>query len=277
MCCPQLLLVDDSLEMGVIIRALGRRSACDVSVCLDAENARRALERQSPDLLLLDVNLPGVSGPELCRLLRKDARWERLPVAVFTHWDLAGDIASALDAGAQYVFSKDLVTEPHRWQQRLGEILEHARGQGLRPSLAWQHNSSLTEAPTGWTTQLRRVLDHTLPHLVRPEIARVLVRKALDQTWPGRIGDAAGPSKGSTSVVCSTSFGSNDAKDASLPGATLLPADLLPEGINVNQAAGLVNALCEQVECVMGAQASEPARAELARLLVGPGEGVARR
>jgi CheY-like chemotaxis protein len=255
---PRLLLVDDALEMGVIIKALGRRSECDVAICLDAESVPAALETQVPDLLLLDVNLPGQSGPELCQHLRKDERWQRLPVAVFTHWDLSGDIARALEAGAQYVFSKDLVTQPHSWRQRLDEILGHARGQRPRPSLAWQHNGHLKEVPAAWSTQLAQVLDRTFARLVRPEIARVLVRKALAQTWPDR----------SELAACSAWW---------LAGGSLLPLRLLPEGLDLNRAAQLVHLLCEQIECVLGTQVGSPACAALAQLLVVPGEGAAHR
>ena len=59
---PLLLLVDDSKEMGFIVVCLGKRAGWEVVVCVDAEAAWDALAQRQPDLVLLDVNLPGASG-----------------------------------------------------------------------------------------------------------------------------------------------------------------------------------------------------------------------
>ena len=119
---PLLLLVDDSVEMGVIVASLGKRAGWEVRVCPDAETAWTALSEGRPDLVLLDVNLPGVSGPEWLRRVRAAPDFADLPVALYTHWGLANDVAAGLDAGADFVFDKDLAARPADWQRRLKEI-----------------------------------------------------------------------------------------------------------------------------------------------------------
>jgi len=98
---PLLMLVDDSAEMGVIVACLGKRADWEVQVCLDAETAWVALAQRRPDLVLLDVNLPGASGPEWLRRVRATPDFTGLPVALYTHWGLANDVATGLDAGAE--------------------------------------------------------------------------------------------------------------------------------------------------------------------------------
>jgi CheY-like chemotaxis protein len=236
---PRLLLVDDAPEMGVIVRALGRRADCDVVACADAESAGLALRRQTFDLLLLDVNLPGTSGPDFCRALRggRDGA-ASLAIAVFTRWELAGDIAAGLEAGADYVLSKDLVTQPALWQERVAEILAHAGGRRSRPSLACQEDRP-GPLPPGWKESLEQVLRRLASRLVPPEILAVLVRKGLARARPV-------PLSGSATIP----------DELDRPGAVLL-----------------IDALCEQLECVLGSHASRPACEALLRWLVPPGEG----
>ena len=79
---PRLLLVDDAPEIALIVRRYCHRAGIAVDARADPAAARDALAaaRQLPDLLLLDVNLPGESGVELCRRLKGEPRFADLPV-----------------------------------------------------------------------------------------------------------------------------------------------------------------------------------------------------
>ncbi len=127
---PLLLLVDDAPEMGLIVRSLARRAGWDVTVRIDAEAAWHSLDERRPDLILLDVNLPGASGLDWLRRVRGTPELAGLTVALYTHWGLPADVAAGLDAGVDFVFDKDLATRPADWQQRLAEIGEAGRGGG---------------------------------------------------------------------------------------------------------------------------------------------------
>ena len=141
---PLLLLVDDSQEMGLIVRSLARRIGWEAAARLDAETAWQALGER-PDLILLDVNLPGASGLEWLRRVRRTPELADLTVALYTHWGLPTDVAAGLEAGVDFVFDKDLATRPADWQRRLLEIGEAGRmgkrsahGRTLILALRWR-------------------------------------------------------------------------------------------------------------------------------------------
>ena len=131
---PRLLLVDDDPDLGLIVRVLARRCGHVMTHRLDAESAWVSLETERPDLVLLDVNLPGTGGLEFLRDLRASPH-ARQAVALFVQPALTRDIAAGWAAGADYHVSKDLVTRPDAWKQRLDEILAHLRGRDSGPSI----------------------------------------------------------------------------------------------------------------------------------------------
>jgi PAS domain S-box-containing protein len=118
---PNLLLVDDMPEIGLIVQKLGERAGYRITWLRTAEEAWDLLQGARPELLLLDVHLPGMSGIELCRRLRQQPNLEDLPVALFTQGN--EDAALLRQTGAQFVLSKDLLCQPDSWLQRLEEML----------------------------------------------------------------------------------------------------------------------------------------------------------
>jgi len=68
----RLLLVDDDPSLAAIVRVLARRAGHSVAWAADAASATAELRRERPDLVLLDINLPGVSGPQWLRGIRDD-------------------------------------------------------------------------------------------------------------------------------------------------------------------------------------------------------------
>jgi CheY-like chemotaxis protein len=195
---PLLMLVDDSTEMGVIVACLGKRAGWEVRVCLDAETAWVALSQGRPDLVLLDVNLPGASGPEWLRRVRAAPEFARLPVALYTHWGLANDVAAGLDAGADFVFDKDLAARPANWQERLMEIraanLEARCNRNVAvdwPSIdaarIMEDRSSESRLTAAWIASLNHALRPVLLRRVPPEVMRVVLRQSLERTFSPRI------------------------------------------------------------------------------------------
>src|SRR5262249_3629525 len=123
---PLLLLVDDAPDIARVVQHLCRRAGQEVVCRGDAASAWEYLrgEGPRPDLVLLDVNLPGASGMELYRKLREEEALARLPVALFTQWALPSVIAEAVEAGIDLVASKDLLGRPDGWKERVEEMLE---------------------------------------------------------------------------------------------------------------------------------------------------------
>ena len=135
MTSPRLLLVDDDPDMGFLVRILSRRSGLALTHRLDAESAWSGLDAERPDLVLLDVNLPGTGGIEFLERLRASPEHTRQAVALFVQPALMRDVAAGWAAGADYHLSKDLVTRPDAWKQRLDEILAHLHGRDTGHSI----------------------------------------------------------------------------------------------------------------------------------------------
>lgn len=103
---PRLLIVDDQ---PVNIQALHRVFAgdCQVLMATDGPSALTLCRERQPDLVLLDVQMPGMDGHELCAELKADALLRAIPVIFVTAHDRPEDETRALDAGAA-----DFITKP---------------------------------------------------------------------------------------------------------------------------------------------------------------------
>lgn len=104
---PTLLVVDDTpAGLGVVCDAL-RQQGVRVLLAESAAAAREVLARTTPDLVLLDVVMPGEDGFALCAALRADLRWRALPVIFLTAIDAPDQKVRAFALGAV-----DYVTKP---------------------------------------------------------------------------------------------------------------------------------------------------------------------
>ena len=104
-----ILVVDDD---GPVRRMLERTLAAegyDVSGAVDGGAALAAIERAAPDLLVLDVGLPGLDGLAVCRRLR--SKGLGLPILLLTARGAVPDRVAGLDAGADYYLAKPFATE----------------------------------------------------------------------------------------------------------------------------------------------------------------------
>ena len=177
---PSLLLVDDAPDLAAVVAALGRRCGCDVTWRPDAASAWEHLGAARPDLVLLDVGLPGENGLELCRRLRAEPGLAELKVALFSHWGLPGDVAAGLDAGADFLFSKDLVCRPDEWRRRLSE------------ALAWRRDrpppGPAPQPAPDWVARTNRALAHPSVRQAGPEAVRALLLRALREAFPPEAG-----------------------------------------------------------------------------------------
>ena len=95
-----ILVVDDHDDTRDAVALVLRRLEYDVACESGGGAATAYLARHVPDLVLLDVSMPGVDGLQVLRTLRADPRTARLPVVVFTAYDDDGMRRAAADAGA---------------------------------------------------------------------------------------------------------------------------------------------------------------------------------
>src|SRR5262245_37227381 len=101
----RILLVEDNADSRDILAKLLRMSGYEVSSASDGESGFTAAVAQIPDLIITDINMPGIDGIELLRRIRSEPAFERTAILVVTAF--GGDAArQAIDAGADAATAK---------------------------------------------------------------------------------------------------------------------------------------------------------------------------
>jgi class 3 adenylate cyclase len=101
-----ILVVDDVPKNVKLLADVLAMKGYRISTAVSGEQALAAIESDPPDLLLLDVMMPGLSGYDVCRAIRADPRRAMLPVVLVTALDPATERITGLEAGADDFLSK---------------------------------------------------------------------------------------------------------------------------------------------------------------------------
>ena len=121
----RVLVVDDDRDIREVVGAMLDAVGLTVESVMSAEEALERVRADSYDLLVLDWNLPGMTGIELCRLIRRDAKLSTLPVLFLTAHASSRDVVEAFAVGAD-----DYVVKPFRAPElgaRIFGLLRRAR------------------------------------------------------------------------------------------------------------------------------------------------------
>lgn len=103
---PKVLVVDDGAAHRELIEACLAGVECDVRLAEDGPSALQAIESSPPDLVLLDVEMPGMTGYEVCRRIKAEPDLRLVPVVMITALDDTDDRVEALEAGADDFLAK---------------------------------------------------------------------------------------------------------------------------------------------------------------------------
>ncbi len=103
---PSVLVVDDSAANRELIEACLADVECRVRLAQDGPSALAAIEAAAPDLVLLDVQMPGMDGYAVCKRIKANPGLRLVPVVMITALDRSEDRILALDAGADDFMSK---------------------------------------------------------------------------------------------------------------------------------------------------------------------------
>jgi DNA-binding response OmpR family regulator len=125
---PTILIADDEPNIVELVRVTLEDERILVVEALVGETALGLAETYRPDLLLLDVNLPDMSGLEVCTQLRRDARFASMRIVMLTAAAQDDDVVRGLAAGADHYLTKPF--SPVRLLGLIETLLPH--------SVVWQ-------------------------------------------------------------------------------------------------------------------------------------------
>jgi CheY-like chemotaxis protein len=106
----RVLVIEDNLLNLELVSGVLESCQCDVITARTAEEGLDLAETMRPDLVLLDIRLPGMSGETAIGIIRSDPRLRGLPVIAVTAQVMQGDEAAALQAGFDAFLSKPIDT-----------------------------------------------------------------------------------------------------------------------------------------------------------------------
>jgi two-component system, OmpR family, phosphate regulon response regulator PhoB len=171
---PRLLLVEDDSALSELLRYTLEREGYDVVHSADGEEAVFRSREQSFDIAILDWMVPGLSGIEVCRQLRRQASTSGMPIIMLTARTDEPDRIRGLETGAD-----DYITKPFSPRELVARIKAIMRR--VRPALA---GGSLSYAGIEMDTASHKVLRDSKPLQMGPTEFRLL-RHFLEH--PGRV------------------------------------------------------------------------------------------
>ncbi|MFC1959848.1 response regulator [Chloroflexota bacterium] len=117
---PLVLVVDDDWMNREVMEAQLQHAGCDVLLAHNGPHALQLVEEHPPDLILLDINMPGMSGYEVCARLKSHEKMQFTPIVMVTALESDADKIKAIQAGAD-----DFLTKP------FNSVLMHTRIRSL--------------------------------------------------------------------------------------------------------------------------------------------------
>ena len=116
----RILVIEDQKDNRRILRYLLRSAQYEVIEAVTGEEGVDLAERERPDLILMDIQLPGLDGYEATRRIKSNAALRHIPIIVVTSYALSGDDVKAFAAGCDAY-----VTKPFSPRQLLATIREY--------------------------------------------------------------------------------------------------------------------------------------------------------
>lgn len=118
----KILVIDDDMQMLELLGQLLEREGYNIQCAESAEDALMAVDRHTPDLIVIDAVLPGADGLALCRQLRRNPKTKNQPILVITGHDSPFDVTDALNAGAD-----DYILKPFALRELTARLRAHLR------------------------------------------------------------------------------------------------------------------------------------------------------
>jgi adenylate cyclase len=164
---PRILVVDDTAVNTKLLADLLTAKGYIVATAASGPEALETIDRGAPDLVLLDVMMPGMSGYEVCRKLRENPATALLPVVMVTALDPAQERVKGIEAGAD-----DFLSKPINQPELLARVRSLLRIKQLHDELN-ALNRSLEQRVQEQVAQLERL--GRLKRFFSPHLAELIV------------------------------------------------------------------------------------------------------
>jgi len=103
----KILVIDDEPDLVELVKDVLERNDYSIISAANADLGVKKVRESKPDLIILDLNLPGIGGIELCRILKRDRKTSGIPIIMLTVKSAETDKVAGLEAGAD-----DYITKP---------------------------------------------------------------------------------------------------------------------------------------------------------------------
>jgi len=125
---PTILIVEDEIDIANLIDFHLTRSGFETRIAPTGEEALMQVERRVPDLVILDIMLPGVDGIEVCRRIKRDHSKSHIPIIMVSARGEESDVVVGLELGAD-----DYVTKPFSPRVLLARVSAVLRRHEVQP------------------------------------------------------------------------------------------------------------------------------------------------
>ena len=184
----RVLIVEDEQDIaGLIKLALERTGEAEAEIVDSGDAAIKTVAARPPDLVILDLNLPVLSGIEVCRILRSRADVRHVPIIMLTARTAENDRVQGLDVGAD-----DYVTKPFSLRElsaRVRAVLRRSARPDEPAAAAYQGNElsadfdAVAVAVKGQPVRLTRREFELLRYLVQNKNRVVSRDRLLERVW----------------------------------------------------------------------------------------------
>jgi DNA-binding response OmpR family regulator len=111
------LIADDEPNIVISLEFLLEQAGYRIRVAHDGQEALEAIQRQPPDLVLLDVMMPHLSGYDLCQKIRENPAWQHMRIVMLTAKGREVEVSKGLALGADAY-----ITKPFSTQELLAQV-----------------------------------------------------------------------------------------------------------------------------------------------------------
>lgn len=158
----KILVVDDNRENIILVRDVLEVANYDVVEAVSGPKALELVSEDKPDLILLDVNMPGMNGFEVCKVLKEDEATHNIPVIMLTAQSDVDSRVIGIEAGAD-----DYMTKPYSPRELLARVERSLRSKVAGDDMRATHEE---------LKQQQELVKHTFSRFVASSIVEQLLK-----------------------------------------------------------------------------------------------------